>query len=143
MQLLKVGGFFSGKIEAGFPKQRIDEQSAAHANPPVNAPDGELDSRFLQRLAPGENMLIDAVYQRAIEVKQEGDAGQFRVFRPPLRPSALKGPVLASCRGHGISAFLTVKVYYLTWGSDSPRLTQGRWKCAYVLVFWPHRASCC
>ena len=54
-----------------FSRKRIDDQSAAHADPPVNAPIRQLDACFLKRLPPGKNMLINTVDQRTIEIEQK------------------------------------------------------------------------
>jgi hypothetical protein len=45
----------------------------------MNAPDRKLDSVGIGRLLPGEYMLIDAVDQRAVEIKQKGVLGAHRV----------------------------------------------------------------
>src|SRR4051794_23350402 len=37
----------------------------------MNAPNRQLDAGLFQRLAPRQNVLIDAVHERAIEVEQE------------------------------------------------------------------------
>ena len=44
----------------------------------MNTPDGEFDARFLQRFAPSEHMLVDAIHQRTIKIEQKGNAGRFR-----------------------------------------------------------------
>src|SRR5207249_6785057 len=55
-----------------FAEQGVDEQAAAHADATVDAPHGELDPHALERLAPGEHVLVHAVDQRAVEIKKEG-----------------------------------------------------------------------
>jgi hypothetical protein len=104
MHLLKMGSFFWCECVSGFSQEGIDEESAAHANSPVNAPNGELDTGFLEGLAPSENMLIDAVDQRAIEVEEERQVGRSPVFGSGWCSCA---PALrlfhASMLGHGVS----------------------------------------
>ena len=50
----------------------VDEKTAAHADPPVNAPYRKFQARVLQRFAPGEHVLIDTVDERAIQIEEEG-----------------------------------------------------------------------
>src|SRR5206468_7657329 len=49
----------------------VGEQAATHADAAMNPPDGERNAGRLERLVPGKDMLIDAVDERPIEVKQE------------------------------------------------------------------------
>jgi hypothetical protein len=37
----------------------------------VNAPDRQFDALGIERLLPGKDVLIDAVNERAVEIKQE------------------------------------------------------------------------
>jgi hypothetical protein len=64
----------------GLPNQRIDEQPAAHSDSTMDPPHRELDPRRFERLAPGENVLIDTVHQRPVEIEHEGRRGH-RVIR--------------------------------------------------------------
>jgi hypothetical protein len=50
-------------------KQSVDEQTSTHADLPVNAPHSETNSTGLERLAPREHMLVDAIDERSIEVE--------------------------------------------------------------------------
>jgi len=59
-------------VDVGFAQQRIGEQAAAHADAPMDAPDRERNARFVQRLLPGQDVLVHAVHQGAVEVEQEG-----------------------------------------------------------------------
>jgi hypothetical protein len=52
-------------------RKRGDEQAAAHPDAPVDLPDREVDPDLLERFAPGDDMLVDAVDQCSIEVEQE------------------------------------------------------------------------
>jgi hypothetical protein len=61
---------------AGLTGERVDEEAAAHAHSAVDAPHGEL-----QRLVPGENMLVDAVDEGAVDVEEHGR----RATRPTHR----------------------------------------------------------
>src|SRR5207302_6579136 len=56
---------------ASLPLQGGKDQAVTHAHTAVNAPDGKLDFHFLERLAPGENVLVNAVNQGAVEVEKE------------------------------------------------------------------------
>jgi hypothetical protein len=55
----------------GLAQQRAGEQAAAHADAPVDPPHRQLDPGDLQRLLPGEHVLVDAVDQRAVQVEHE------------------------------------------------------------------------
>src|SRR5690242_2077083 len=56
---------------SGLAKERVHEQSAAHPDATVDAPDGELDAFALERFTPCEHVLVDAVDERAVEIEQE------------------------------------------------------------------------
>ena len=56
----------------GFPQEGIHNQTPAHPDSAMDAPHRKLDAPLLERLAPGEDVLVDAVDQRAIQVKQQG-----------------------------------------------------------------------
>jgi hypothetical protein len=56
---------------AGLAQQRADEQAAAHPHAPVDAPHRQLDPAPLQRLLPGQHVLVDAVDQGAVEIEDE------------------------------------------------------------------------
>jgi hypothetical protein len=58
-------------LEAGFPQQHIGEQAAAHADPAMDAPDRKLYAFCDEGFVPRQDMLVDAVDQRAIEVEQK------------------------------------------------------------------------
>ena len=75
MVLAEAGALFGGDGPAGLAQQRIHEEAAAHADPPVDAPHGQQDALALQRLAPGEDVLVDAVDQGSIEVEEECQGG--------------------------------------------------------------------
>src|SRR5215831_2075094 len=52
-------------------QQDVGEQAAAHADLAVDAPYRKRDAFDLQRLAPRQHVLIDAVNERAVEVEQK------------------------------------------------------------------------
>ena len=56
---------------AGLANKLVGEQAAAHADLAMDAPDGKVDPLGVQRLLPGEHVLIDAVDQRAVEIEEE------------------------------------------------------------------------
>ena len=75
--LLEPGGLLAGYRQARLAQERVHEQAAAHPDAAVDAPDGERDPLALQRLAPGEHVLVDAVDQGAVEVEEEGGGRGF------------------------------------------------------------------
>ena len=56
---------------AGLADKLIGEQAAAHADLAMDPPDRNIDALAVERLLPGEHVLIDAVDQRSVEVEQE------------------------------------------------------------------------
>src|SRR5437588_3421787 len=66
---------FRLQIASGLAEQRVHEQAAAHADAAVDAPHGERDPHALERLAPGEHVLVHAVDQGAVQIEQERGAG--------------------------------------------------------------------
>lgn len=74
MHLLKAGSLFQNNFVSSFSQQSFDEGAPAHADSPVNALHGQGNASFLERLAPGKDVLIDTVNQRSIEVKKERHA---------------------------------------------------------------------
>ncbi|ESW72925.1 hypothetical protein X772_33440 [Mesorhizobium sp. LSJC280B00] len=58
-------------LNVGFAQQLVGEQPATHADLAVDAPDRQLDILLVERLLPGQHMLVDAVDQRAVEIEQE------------------------------------------------------------------------
>src|SRR5207248_5836239 len=105
--------------------QRVDEQAAAHADAAVDAPHGELDPRALERLAPGEHVLVHAVDERAVEIEQEGRAGwhgttsRDALCVTPLRDAFYSTPLF-------ISVACRAAAPVLSGDARSPRRTSGR-----------------
>jgi hypothetical protein len=64
--------FAQGEGAAGFASEGVDEETTAHADAAVDAPDGEGHAGFLKSVAPGEDVLIDAVDEGAVEIEEEG-----------------------------------------------------------------------
>jgi len=54
------------------PRDRPDEQPAAHPDPPVDAPSVDDEAALLERLLPGHDMGIHRVDEGAVEVEDEG-----------------------------------------------------------------------
>jgi hypothetical protein len=73
--LLQSLDLFCADTLADFSEQGVDQKAAAHADAAMNAPHGQLDAIRLERLAPGEDMLVHAVDERAVQVEQEGRRG--------------------------------------------------------------------
>jgi hypothetical protein len=61
----------STDFESGLAKQLVREQASAHADLAMDAPDRQFDALRIERLLPGEDVLIHAVNQRAVEIKQK------------------------------------------------------------------------
>ena len=59
------------ELDAGLSRELVGEQAAAHADLAMDAPDREFEPLRVERLFPGEHVLVDAVDQRAVEVEQE------------------------------------------------------------------------
>ena len=59
------------EVHAGFAFELIGEQAAAHADLAMDAPDREVDAFRVQGLLPGEDVLVDAVDQRSVEIEQK------------------------------------------------------------------------
>jgi hypothetical protein len=55
-------------------KKSVCHQAATHADLPVNTPDREVNPFGLEGFVPGQHMLVDAIHQGAIQIKQEGEA---------------------------------------------------------------------
>lgn len=71
-----------------FVQQHIGEQAGAHADTAMDAPDGERNAFLIQRFFPGEHVLIDAIDQRDIEIKNERDVhGSLRAYASVSLPS--------------------------------------------------------
>ena len=58
-------------LDAGFPYELVGEQAAAHADLAMDAPHREVDALAVERLFPGQHVLIDAVHERAVEIEQK------------------------------------------------------------------------
>jgi CRP/FNR family transcriptional regulator, cyclic AMP receptor protein len=100
VQLLEPFGFLRGNCPSDLPQKRVGEEPAAHPDASVDSPDGALDSELIQCRTPGENVLVDAVHERPIEIEEKrGPASWFRnshtgILRPPGRETHVvrKGP---------------------------------------------------
>jgi hypothetical protein len=65
-------GLFGGKSASRLASQSVDEKAAAHSDLTMNAPHGELNSAGLERFAPREYVLIDAIDQRSVQIEKKG-----------------------------------------------------------------------
>lgn len=70
-----------------FPRELVCEEAAAHANLAVDPPDGQGDPLLVQRLAPGEYMLVNAIDERAVQIEQEAGLDAHRC---PLHAAAAR-----------------------------------------------------
>jgi hypothetical protein len=59
------------ELDPGLAKKLMGKQPAAHADLAMYAPDGQLNTLGIERLFPGKDVLVNAVYERAVEVKKE------------------------------------------------------------------------
>ena len=73
---------FLADLLAYFSQQHIGEEAARHADAAVDAPDRQIDILSLQRIMPGEHMVIDAVDKGAVEVEQESRFGNRHDLSP-------------------------------------------------------------
>ena len=71
MQALQLFRLGCGDRAPGLPQQSICQQPRAHPDPPMNKPGRKLDAGALQGGAPRKYVLINAVDQGAIKVKEE------------------------------------------------------------------------
>src|SRR5205085_1204814 len=71
VRLLQLLDFLGRQRPAGLAQQGLHEQPAAHPDPPVNPPDGKVNANTAERGAPRDHMLVNAIDQRPVEVKQE------------------------------------------------------------------------
>ena len=62
-------------VATDFAEKRVHEQTTAHADPPMDAPDCQLDSVCLERFTPCEYVLVNTVDKRAVQIKQKCRCG--------------------------------------------------------------------
>jgi hypothetical protein len=77
---LQLRGPLRVELASGLAQQRVDEETAAHSDPAVDPPHGELYAEALEGLPPGEDVLVDAVHQGAIQVEKKGGPEVDRVI---------------------------------------------------------------
>jgi len=68
--ILELICFLFSQAAISFTRERVHQEPSAYADAPVNAPDREFDAGFEQRLVPCHNMLVNAIDQGSIEIKQ-------------------------------------------------------------------------
>ena len=71
MQLLQFLCLFDRNFMADFSHQRLHQQPAAHANAAVNLPNGQRYAYLFQSLVPRKHMLIDAINQGPVKIKEQ------------------------------------------------------------------------
>src|SRR5258706_16301837 len=71
MGLTKAFDALGADLNSGLAEQLVGEQAPAHADLAMNAPDRQFDALRVERLLPGKDVLIDAVNEGAVEIKQE------------------------------------------------------------------------
>src|ERR1700716_2419248 len=62
---------FSANFDPGLAKKLVGAQASAHAYLAMDAPHRQFDVLCIERLLPCKDVLINAVNERAIEIKQE------------------------------------------------------------------------
>src|SRR6266704_4197608 len=99
MKFLQASDFFCVQLPSRFAKKCMHDQAAAHANAAMNVPVRKMNILCFERLPPGQHVLVDAVNQRAIQIKQKcGLLARFRILfcnSAPLN-SAMRIRVLVS-----------------------------------------------
>ena len=55
----------------GLAQEHVGEEAAAHPDLAVDTPDRERDPLRLERLVPGQHVLIHAVDERAVEIEEK------------------------------------------------------------------------
>jgi hypothetical protein len=71
--------FSAGDGAAGFAEDGIDHQAAAHAHAAMDAPDIDFEIDGAQGFAPGEDVGINAVDKRAVEIEKKCALAAFAV----------------------------------------------------------------
>ena len=71
MQMAQALELFFAEVHSGFALELIGEQAAAHADLAMDAPDRNVHAFRVQSLLPGQDVLVDAVDQRAVEIEQK------------------------------------------------------------------------
>ena len=79
MRLLHAFNLVVCDFAADFAEQSVNKQPAAHTDTPVNPPHRQFDAASLKRLAPGQHVLVHAVHQRAVKIKQKCWRGDIRL----------------------------------------------------------------
>lgn len=104
----RIWSMRSGDLVAHFAQQRIGEQTARHADAAENAPHFDVDSRSAERLVPSQDMLIDAVDKRAVEIEQESgsDLAPKRRFCPLNSHGIAVGRPMPAVREHHTACLL-------------------------------------
>ena len=69
VSVLESSGLFRSQTLAEFSAECLNQQTAAHADAAMNALHAQRISPFSQCLMPREDMLVNAVNKRAIEIE--------------------------------------------------------------------------
>src|SRR5262245_59764765 len=80
MYVVYALSLFHGNSVSRFAREGVDEEAAAHADLSMNAPDGQVNSAGLERLAPREHVMIDAVDERPIKIEKKRLSGHSSAF---------------------------------------------------------------
>src|SRR5689334_12872500 len=80
MQPYQSACFFLGHLMASLAQDRVRHEPAAHPDPPMNPPHGQLDPHPSHGRPPGEHVLVHAVDERSIEIKQKRRSCEFQVL---------------------------------------------------------------
>jgi hypothetical protein len=82
---------FSRDGAARLAEERVQEEPAAHPDSSMDAPDRELDAGALEGVPPGEDVLVDAVHERPVEVEEKGGGGPLAHDPPYLALTVFAG----------------------------------------------------
>src|SRR4029077_630883 len=67
--------FIVGQRPSRLPRNRPSEEPAAHSDTPVDLPTVDCQSRFSERPLPGEDVAVDRIDERPVEIEDECPPG--------------------------------------------------------------------
>ncbi|HYK51876.1 MAG TPA: hypothetical protein VEU94_19300 [Terriglobales bacterium] len=80
----KLLRLFGGHLASSLAEKGVDEQATAHPYATMDAPNRQLNADPFQGLPPSKNMLVDAVDQGTVEIKEESWSGaRYLHFQAP------------------------------------------------------------
>jgi hypothetical protein len=82
MQMSQLAGIVTAHRPFRLAEQRMGDQAPAHADPAVDALDRDLHPGVIECFLPGEDMLLNAVEERAIQVEHKDLLSRHRNLLP-------------------------------------------------------------